>query len=76
MASPQRSCGDGYNRIRQAFAEGATTRQGAEVYTDGSSVYDPLAAMGFKHARVIHSIGEHIRLFAFEVGVEVVGVRG
>ena len=36
----------------------ATTRQGAEVYTDGSRIYDPLAAMGFNHARVIHGLGE------------------
>ena len=70
VASPQRSCGDGYNHLRQAFAEGATTRQGAEVYTDGSSVYDPLAAMGFKHARVIHSIGEHVRGSVSTNGVE------
>ena len=28
----------------------ATTRQGAEVYTDGSRIYDPLAAMGFNQS--------------------------
>ena len=39
----------------------ATTRQGAEVYTDGSRIYDPLAAMGFNHARGIHGLGEYVR---------------
>ena len=48
----------------------ATTHQGAEVYTDGSRVYDPLTAMGFKHARVIHSVGEYVRGSVSTNGVE------
>ena len=48
----------------------ATTKPGAEVYTDGSRVFDPLAAMGFKHARVIHSIGEYVRGSVSTNGVE------
>ena len=48
----------------------ATTRQGAEVYTDGSRIYDPLAAMGFNHARVIHGLGEYVRGSVSTNGVE------
>ena len=48
----------------------ATTRQGAEVYTDGSRIYDPLAAMGFNHARVIHRLGEYVRGSVSTNGVE------
>ena len=48
----------------------ATTRQGAEVYTDGSRIYDLLAAMGFNHARVIHGLGEYVRGSVSTNGVE------
>ena len=48
----------------------ATTKTGAEVYTDGSRVYDPLAAMGFRHGRVIHSVGEYVRGSVSTNGVE------
>ena len=48
----------------------ATTRQGAEVYTDGSRIYYPLAAMGFNHARVIHGLGEYVRGSVSTNGVE------
>ena len=39
----------------------ATTRQGADVFTDGSPVYDSLEDMGYSHATVLHSIGEYVR---------------
>ncbi len=32
-----------------------------EVHTDGSPVYDGLAALGYGHERVIHSINEYVR---------------
>ena len=48
----------------------ATTNAGADVYTDGSRVYAPLTAMGFKHARVIHSIGEYVRGSVSTNGIE------
>ena len=48
----------------------ASTRPGADVFTDGSRVYDPLTAMGFRHARVIHSIGEYVRGSVSTNGVE------
>ena len=48
----------------------ATTRPGADVFTDGSRVYDPLEAMGFRHARVIHSVGEYVRGHVSTNGVE------
>ena len=48
----------------------ATTRPGADVFTDGSRFYDPLAAMGFRHARVIHSVGEYVRGNVSTNGVE------
>ena len=31
------------------------------MFTDGSRGYDPLEALGFRHARVIHSVGEYVR---------------
>ena len=37
---------------------------------DGSSVYDPLAAMGFRHARVMHSVGEYVRGSVSTNGIE------
>ena len=48
----------------------ATTEAGAEVFTDGSSVYDPLEALGFRHARVMHSVGEYVRGPVSTNGVE------
>ena len=48
----------------------ATTKPGATVFTDGSGVYDPLAAMGFRHARVMHSVGEYVRGSVSTNGVE------
>ena len=48
----------------------ATTRPGADVFTDGSRVYDPLEALGFRHARVIHSVGEYVRGHVSTNGVE------
>ena len=45
-------------------------KPGAEVHTDGSSVYDTLAAMGFDHQRVIHSVGEYVRDGVHTNGVE------
>ena len=48
----------------------ATTQPGADVFTDGSRVYDPLEAMGFRHARVMHSIGEYVRGAVSTNGVE------
>ncbi|MXZ53206.1 MAG: IS1595 family transposase, partial [Gammaproteobacteria bacterium] len=48
----------------------ATTRQGADVFTDGSRVYDGLSEMGYSHQRVIHSIGEYVRGPVSTNGVE------
>ena len=48
----------------------ATTRCGADVFTDGSRVYDPLEAMGLRHAKVIHSAGEYVRGPVWTNGVE------
>ena len=48
----------------------ATTRPGADVFTDGSSVYDPLEALGFRHARVMHSVGEYVRGSVSTNGIE------
>lgn len=48
----------------------ATTATGAEIYTDGSPVYDHLAALGFAHAKVMHSIGEYVRGSVSTNGVE------
>lgn len=39
----------------------AVAADGAEVYTDGSRVYDGLSDLGFDHQTVIHSIGEYVR---------------
>ena len=39
----------------------AVVRPGAEVFTDGSNVYDRLEDMGFDHYRVLHSVGEYVR---------------
>ena len=51
----------------------ATTGPGAEVRTDGSRAYDPLAAIGFRHARVIHSIVECVRGSMLTDGTENFG---
>ena len=38
----------------------AVAKPGAEVHTDGSRVYDELAARGFDHHTVIHSVGQYV----------------
>jgi transposase-like protein len=38
-----------------------TVRPGSTVFTDGDRGYDPLKAMGFLHAKVLHSVGEYVR---------------
>ncbi len=48
----------------------ATTRKGARVFTDGSSVYDSLSDMGFLHDRVRHSLGEYVRGLVSTNGIE------
>ena len=48
----------------------ATTNAGADVFTDGSRVYDGLSEMGYGHQRVIHSIGEYVRGPVSTNGVE------
>ena len=35
--------------------------KGADVYTDGSYVYDNVGALGYKHETVIHSRGQYVR---------------
>ena len=47
-----------------------TTAPGAVVFTDGDRAYDPLKAMGFKHARVMHSVGEYVRGSVSTNGIE------
>ena len=43
---------------------------GATIHTDGSNIYDTLAAMGFTHHKVIHSVGEYVRDGIHTNGVE------
>ena len=43
---------------------------GAAVFTDGNRSYDPLAGMGFKHSRVMHSAGEYVRGRVSTNGIE------
>ena len=35
--------------------------KGANVYTDGSYVYDNVGNLGYKHETVIHSRGQYVR---------------
>ena len=48
----------------------ATTRKGASVFTDYSSVYDSLSDMGYKHESVKHSLGEYVRGKVSTNGIE------
>ena len=48
----------------------ATTVPKATIYTDGSRGYDHLAALGFTHARVMHSVGEYVRGSVSTNGIE------
>ena len=48
----------------------ATANAAAAVFTDGHKVHDPLTEMGFHHAAVTHSVGEHARGEVSTNGVE------
>ena len=47
-----------------------TTRPGAAVYTDSNPNYEALTALGYRHASVVHHIGEYVRGAVSTNGIE------
>jgi len=47
-----------------------TTQPGAAVYTDSNPNYEALTALGFRHASVLHHVGEYVRGPVSTNGVE------
>ncbi len=48
----------------------ATTKPGAAVFTDTHRGYDHLSALGFRHAKVMHNVGEYVRGEVSTNGIE------
>lgn len=48
----------------------AVTVPGATVYTDGARPYASLERLGFRHARVMHKVGEYVRCEVSTNGIE------
>ena len=47
-----------------------TTRPGAAVFTDSNSGYASLSAFGYRHEKVMHSLGEYVRGEVSTNGIE------